>query len=261
MSENIKDNGAFEWCGYHWSSKMEGGRIIHPDYPHAWYSDSEDVAVRMRNGEMHLYYRENPKTIKFWDGRIFNPTIERAMLRTREHFDYGTFSIEAKISKGLNVGCACWLSGAGNWPPEIDVLEVFTTGGDYLCPFTNHFPWLGKSWRTTYNVHYNDKKIVHRHLGSKNVRVRHQPLDPTENWIKYECVWEPDKITFKANGVVTKTVCSKYARMLTENLKTPEKGYLMDFIIDVNVDDPKILKNRLDEPMKVRNFKYEPLNK
>jgi hypothetical protein len=35
----------------------------------------------------------------------------------------------------------------------------------------------------------------------------------------------------------------------------------MDFIIDVNVDDPKILKNRLDEPMKVRNFKYEPLNK
>ena len=60
---------------------------------------------------------------------------------------------------------------------------------------------------------------------------------------------------------MTKTVCSKYARMLTENLKTPEKGYLMDFIIDVNVDDPKILKNRLDEPMKVRNFKYEPLNK
>lgn len=253
------EKGLFNWCGYDWSCEMDGGRIIHSGYPHAWYSDSEDVLKRMSNGELHLYYRENPKEVKHWNGKVYHPTIERALIRTRQHFDYGTFSIEVKIPKGLNVGCACWLSGAGNWPPEIDVLEVFTTGGNYLQKFTNHFPWLGKSWRTTYNVHYNNRKMVHKHLGSKNVTKCDQPLDPTENWIKYECEWRPDKITFKANGVVTKTVSRKYANMLTNNLKDPQKGHLMDFIIDINVDDPEIRSNRLDTPLKVRNFKYIPL--
>lgn len=252
-------NNKFEWCGYTWSCEMDGGRIIHPTYPHAWYSDSENVITRMRNGELHLYYKENPKKVKYWDGRIFEPTIERALIRTRKHFDYGTFSIEAMIPKGLNVGCACWLSGAGNWPPEIDILEVFTYGGDYLQKWTNHFPWFGKSWRTTYNVHYNTDKLVHTHLGSENVRVKHQPLDPSENWIKYECEWLPNKITFKANGVVTKTICKSMTNKLTKNLKNPDKGYLMDFIIDINVDDPKQLHNRLDTPFKVRNFKYVPM--
>lgn len=256
----MAENTSFKWCGYNWSCQMDGGRIIHTKYPHAYYSDSENVLVRMRNGELHLYYAENPKEIKHWDGKIYNPTIERALIRTREHFDYGHFEIEAMIPKGLNVGCAFWLSGHGNWPPEIDILEVLTTGGSYLQKFTNHFPWIGKSWRTTYNVHYNNDKLLHQHLGSKNVRVKDQPLDPTENWIKYEVDWMPDKIVFKANGKVTKTVCKKYAQMLVNNLGKPEKGHLMDVIIDINVDDPEILKNKLETPFKVRNFKYIPLD-
>lgn len=247
------------WCGYDWSCKMDGGRIIHPSYPFAWYSDDEAVVTLMRNGELHFSYRENPKEVRYWDGREFSPYIERGIIRTRQHFSFGTFSIEAIMPKGINVCSALWLSGAGNWPPEIDFCESWSNNNNYLHKFTNHFPWFGKSWRTTYNVHYNDENIKHRHLGSKNVRVRHQPLDPTENWIKYECIWEPEKITFKANDVVTKVIKKKYAQKLIKNLKDPEKGYLMDVIIDVNVDDPKIIPNRLDSPLKVRNFKYEPL--
>lgn len=250
----------FRWCNYEWEDCMEGGRKIHSKEPHTWYSADENVLSRRRNGELHFYYRENPQQIKYWDGETYKPSIERALIRTTTPFDYGTFSIEAMIPKGLNVGCACWLSGDGNWPPEIDVLEVLTTGGSYLQKWTNHFPWFGKSWRTTYNVHYNDNKLVHRHFGSKNIRFKHQPLDPTENWIKYECEWLPDKITFKANGVVTKVIGKKHANMLTENIKKPEKGHLMDFIIDINVDDPKLIPNRLDTPFKVRNFMYEPID-
>lgn len=250
------ENNTFDWCGYAWTCGMEGGRIIHPDYPYAWYSNSENVITRMRNGELHLYYKTNPKDVKYWDGTIYHPTIERALIRTTNHFDYGRFSIEVMIPKGLNVGCACWLSGAGNWPPEIDILEVFPAGGDYLQNFTDHFPWIGKSWRTTYCVHYNNNRMVHKNLGSKNVRKYDQPLDPSENWIKYECDWLPDKIVFKANGVVIKRVSRRYAHMLTHNLANPRNGYLMDFIIDINVDDPEIRPNRLDTPLKVRNFRY-----
>ena len=262
---STEKTGELTWCGYHWTSKMEGGRIIHPKYPHAWYSSAEEVVTRMRNGELHLSYRKNPKTIHHWDGKTYEPTMERALIRTCEHFSYGTFSIEAIVPKGLNVGCACWLSGAANWPPEIDILETFTNKGEgYLCNRTNYFPWLCKSWRTTYNVHYNERKcfsnkLVNTHLGSKNIRLKDQPLDPSENWIKYECIWEPDKITFKVNDVVIKVVGKRYANMFTKNIRDPEKGFLLDFIIDVNVDDPKVTKTRLDTPLKVRNFRYEPL--
>lgn len=248
------------WCGYEWTCKMDGGRIIHPSYPHTWYSDDENVVTLMKNGELHFSYRENPRKVKYWDGRIFYPSIERGIIRTRHHFSFGVFSIEAMMPKGINLCSALWLSGAGNWPPEIDFCEAWSDDCNYLHNFTNHFPWFGKSWRTTYNVHYNDKKIKHKHLGSKNVTCKDQPLDPTENWIKYECIWEHDKITFKANDVVTKTVYKKYAKDLIHNLKDPEKGYLMDMIIDINVDDPKMTPNRLDSPLKVRNFKYEPLD-
>lgn len=251
--------GKINWCGYEWSNEMEGGRIIHTQYPHAWYGCDENVLTMTRNGELHLTYKENPIEIKHWDGKIYKPTIERALIRTTTPFDYGTFSIEAMCPKGLNLCCAFWLSGDGNWPPEIDILEAWSEDNNYSWRTTNHFPWILPSWRTTYNVHYNNKNIVHEHLGSKNVMKCDQPLDPTENWIKYECVWEPDKITFKANGVVTKTVSKKYAQMLVNNLKNPEKGHLMDVILDINIDDPKITPNRLNTPFKVRNFEYKPL--
>ena len=251
--------GKINWCGYEWTNEMEGGRIIHTSYPHAWYGCDENVITMMRNGELHLTYKETPIEIHHWDHKTYNPTIERALIRTTTPFDYGTFSIEAMCPKGLNLCCAFWLSGHGNWPPEIDILEAWSEDNNYSWRTTNHFPWILPSWRTTYNIHYNNKNMVHEHLGSKNVMKCDQPLDPTENWIKYECVWEPDKITFKANGVVTKTVSKKYAQMLVNNLKNPKNGHLMDVIIDINIDDPKMVKSNLETPFKVKNFEYKPL--
>ena len=54
----------FNWCNHSWKCEMEGGRIIHKEYPYYWYSNSENVAVRMENGEIHLYCKLNPKEVK-----------------------------------------------------------------------------------------------------------------------------------------------------------------------------------------------------
>lgn len=251
--------GKFNWCGYEWSEKMEGGRIIHPNHPYAYYSDDESVLVRMRNGELHLYYRENPKEIT-WNGKTYNPTYETALIRTTTPFDYGTFSIEAIMPKGFNLWCAFWLSGDGNWPPEIDICEAWSENNDYFHFLTSKFPWINPSWKTTTNVHYNDKNLNHKQLGPYSVSICDQGLEPDENWIKYECIWEPEKITFKANDVVTKTVGKKYSQMLVNNLKKPEKGHLMDVVIDITIEDPEKYKNEIITPFKVRNFKYTPLN-
>ena len=253
------EKDTFNWCGYDWSCKMEGGRIIHTKYPHAWYSDSDNVITRLRNGELHLYYKENPKEIKHWDGKTYHPTIERALIRTKQHFDYGHFEIEAKMAKGLNICCAFWLSGFGNWPPEIDIVESWSRDNGYYNKRSRKFPWFYSSWETTTNVHYNNKKLNHKHLGSKQMCCNTQPHDPVITWIKYECDWLPDSITFKAGGKVVQRVRKKYAHWLTQNLRNPEKGHLMDVIIDINVDDPAVIDNFLETPFKVRNFKYTPM--
>ncbi len=253
------EKDTFRWCGYDWSCKMEGGRIIHTSYPHAWYSDSDNVIARFRNGEMHLYYKENPKEIKHWDGKIYHPTIERAIIRTKQHFSFGHFEIEAKMPVGLNLCSAFWLSGAGNWPPEIDIFESWSSDTNYFHKRTRWFPWFYNNWDTTTNVHYNDKKIKHKHLGSKPIPCKKQKLDPTQEWIKYECDWLPDSIVFYVNGKVTRKVGKKYANWLINNLKDPEKGYLMDAIIDINIDDPMVVKSNLETPLKVRKFKYTPI--
>jgi hypothetical protein len=49
--------------------------------------------------------------------------------------------------------------------------------------------------------------------------------------------------------------------MLVNNLKNPEKGHLMDAILDINIDDPDVIPSELITPFMVRNFKYTPLNK
>ena len=248
----------FEWCGYTWDCKMEGGRIIHPLYPYNWLSDSDDVLTIDEKGEMTMTFRENPKDVTYWNGQTYHPTIERALIRSLESFDFGTFSLEAIMPKGYNVGANFWLSGDDNWPPEIDICEAWGENNDYFHIFTNYFPWIWPSWKTTTNVHYRDDELEHQHIKSKSVSYCKQKLNPTENWIKYECEWLPDKITFKANGKVTRTVGKKVSNMLINNLNTPEHGYRMDVIIDINPEDPTLVPLELISPFKVRNFKYIP---
>jgi len=206
-----------------------------------------------------MIYKVNPRDVKYWDGKIYHPVLERGLLRTDEAFDYGTFSVEAIMPKGLNTGASFWLSGNGNWPPEIDICEAWSKDDNYYQFFTTEFPWINPSWQTTTNVHYNDNDLIHRNIKSKNIPKCKQKLDPTENWIKYECIWEPEKITFKANGKTTRTVSKKISKMLTENLKTPSHGHMMDAIIDIYVADPHDVPNELYTPFRVRNFEYKPL--
>lgn len=253
------DNEIFKWCGYDWDCKMEGGRIIHPSDPYNWLSNSDDVVKRMRNGELHFYFRENKKEIKYWDGKTYNPNYERGLIRSLQHFDYGTFSLDMMMPAGLNMSCAFWLSGDGNWPPEIDICEAWADDTNYSRKIGRRFPWFYKSWDTTSNIHYNNKKLKHKQIHPHEVPKCKQPYDPTITWVTYECEWTPDKITFKANGKVTNVVRKSVSNALVNNLKKPENGHLMDVIIDVNMPDPDVYKVVLESPLKVKNFKYKPM--
>ena len=239
---------------------MDGGRIVHPEHPYYWYSNDENVVVRMKNGEIHLYCKYNPRDIKYYDGRIFHPTYEAATIRSIKAFDFGTFSCEMKMPKGKNLSASFWLTGAGNWPPEIDIEEGWTEEKDDWFRFIDQgFPWIKPSWRTTTNVVYRDEQMNQTHIGSRNVPYLKQPFEPDDWFIEYKCKWEPDRITFYANDKIVREVKGKICQQLTKNIKDPEKGFKMNVIFNVWCEDPEKYDIQQYTPLIIRNFKYTPI--
>lgn len=256
MSKN--DTDRLEWCGYTWKASMEGGRRIHPSYPWYWYS--MDCTEVDESGYLHIFSRYNPKEIKHWDGKIYKPTIEVGTLRTIESFEYGTFSAEILMPKGKWISSSFWLSGAGNWPPEIDIEEGWIEDkGTYYRTRTSYFPWFSKGWHTTNNVHYRNNNMKSTHTGSHDVPIKKQPNDPAEIFVEYKCIWEPDCIRFYTDGTLTRTIGKGVSRKMRTNLEHPEKGARMNVIFNVWTENPEVYDVSEETDMCVRNFKYEPL--
>lgn len=251
----------FKWCGYNWKCEMDGNRIIHPDYPWYWYSlDMIKPAFPSENDELSLYIMKNPKDVKYWDGKTYHPIYEVATMRSLEDFSYGTFSCEIKVPKGRNLSASFWLTGSGNWPPEIDIMEGFLdNSGNWFKCFEQYFPWIKLGWRTTTNMHYRDDQMNKTHIGSRNIPYLKQPFEPDDWFIEYKCVWKPDSITFYANDKVVRKVTGKECQQLTQNIKNPEKGFKVNVVFNVWVENPDEYKIEMNQPMYIRNFKYIPL--
>lgn len=247
-----------EWCGYNWKSSMDGGRIIHKKQPWQWYS-MENI-IRDKTDMLELFVNKNPREVKYWDGTIYNPEYEVSTIRSMEDFGYGIFSAEMMMPKGKNLSASFWLTGSENWPPEIDINETFIDNtGNIFKVFEKYFPWIKPGWTTTTNMHYRNEKMEKTHVGSRNISWFKQKLEPSENWIKYECIWEPNCITFKVNGKISRTIKGFECIQMRKNIENPEKGFRMNVIFNVWTEDP--VDHRIDivQPMMIRNFKYTQL--
>ena len=249
---------SFEWCGYNWKCEMEGGRLINPQYPWYWYS--LDTIRVCKDDILELYVKHNPREVKYWDGKIYNPVSEVSNMRSLEDFSYGIFSAEIMMPSGKNLSSSFWLSGSGNWPPEIDIEEGWTEeSNSWFRLFVSQFPYIKPSWKTTTNVHYLDKNLNKCYIGSRNIPFFLQTHNPADNFIEYKCVWKPDEIIFYANGKEVRRTGKEISNSLTKNLKDPEKGYKMNVIFNVWTETSNYNKIKMYTPMKIRNFKYEPL--
>jgi beta-glucanase (GH16 family) len=97
------------------------------------------------------------------------------------------------------------------------------------------------------------------HIGSRNVPYLKQSFAPDDFFVEYKCKWEPDKITFYVNDTVVREVTGYVCQQLTKNIENPEKGFKMNAIFNVWVENPDKYKIELTQPMYIRNFKYIPL--
>lgn len=249
------------WCNYEWESVMEGGRKIHPKNPYMWYS--EECVNIDSDGVAHLFIKHDPKDIVYCDEngcKTYHPTMATGLLRSVVPFDYGTFSASIKCPQGYNLWPSFWLSGDESWPPEIDIMEAWSKNNRYFRLLKPQFPYVFLHWNTTSNVHYNNDSMKHNDISSKGISVFKQCKNPTDNFIKYECIWEPDRIQIKANRRVVREVGKEISNMLTRNIKK-DASYVMDVIFNLWHEDPSAYKVKMIGEMQIKDFEYIPYKK
>lgn len=243
------------WCNYEWECCMEGGRIMDTSNP--WYWIDKDM-VSIEDDVLTLQLMYKPKKIIYNDVQHF-PIMACGTVRSVQDFGYGTFSADIKLPKGYGLWSSFWLSGEHNWPPEIDICESYCDDNSYFNWFTNYFPYLNPSWKTTNNIHYLNKG--HKVSGSKNISIFKQFKDPSDVFVNYKVEWFPTMIRFYINNKLVRVVDNNIPRDLVNNLNYPDKGYNMDVIFNTWCKDPNYNVVCMTTSMQVKNFIYKPLLK
>jgi beta-glucanase (GH16 family) len=169
-----------------WGVGQPWGRF-HGQFPHQYYGDTE---VFTQNGILHLQNRFAPHVFTQADTQLTIP-YGTGLINTwgSKNFTFGYFAIRSKNPTGPATWPAFWLTGKNNWPPEIDIFEMYGgCNGD-------------KIHDQTMTLHFG--KIENQ---TKTLWVKKMPLpDNTDSEFHiYSCLWEPGKVSFYTDGVEIK---------------------------------------------------------
>ncbi len=141
-----------------------------------WYLPDE---ILVENGMLRLRARPNP--VKASDGNTYPYTSGMVSSHGKFSITYGYFEIRARMPKGKGLWPAFWLLPQdGEWPPEIDVLEL-------LCQDT-HTVYTTLHYKTTDNPHLSSGSSIQAEA------------DLSADFHRYGVNWTPDAITWYLDG-------------------------------------------------------------
>jgi beta-glucanase (GH16 family) len=169
-----------------WGISQPWGRF-HGQYPHQYYGDSE---IFVSNGILHLQNRYAPKQFPYADSILTIP-YGTGLIHTfhSRSFIHGYFAIRSKNPSGPATWPAFWLTGKNNWPPEIDILEMYgKCGGDDIH-------------EQTMTVHFGKIENQTKTSITKTVQL---PENTDSSFHIYSCLWNSNKISFFTDGVLLK---------------------------------------------------------
>jgi beta-glucanase (GH16 family) len=107
------------------------------------------------------------------------------------NFTHGFFAIRSKNPTGPATWPAWWLTGKNNWPPEIDIFEMYGKA-------------TGDAVNTqTMTVHTGKVETHTKQMMMKKLRVSE---DTDSLFHIYACLWTPKKINFYTDGVIVKSI-------------------------------------------------------
>ena len=181
-----------------WRTGHPWGRNVHPDWQWKWWPHKSELTTypTVRTGEngLELDLKNFPRIFRRVDLpewqrggaqlREWKATYAMGCISSKETYKFGWFEAEIKIPKGRGQWAAFWLSGAKNWPPEIDIFETYYNDNNLWVKPNVHFGNAG-TWRD----------------GKKDMGQPLIPLKmPADRWIKYAVDWTPDWIRFYYDG-------------------------------------------------------------
>jgi len=172
-----------------WSKGQPWGSY-HPDFLHQYYGTEQ---IFVKDGLLHLLNDHAPKT--FYKNATDSITIPygTGLINSlnQKCFQYGYFAIRSKNPQGPATWPAFWLTGKNNWPPEIDIFEMYGKEN-------------GKTiHKQTMTIHAGKVENRTKKMIVKKVQL---PKNTDTEFHIYACLWEPKKITFYTDGVKVKTV-------------------------------------------------------
>lgn len=161
----------------------QGWGEFHPDYNY-WF-DPDGIKVSQDGNTVTLFITNNEKYDKLYGA---------GQLASVDSYLYGVFEWEYTLPIGKNIWPALWLTGRDNWPPEIDVMEGWTSGHGM------------HKYRTDYrrNLVFNDIQ-PRLHFGTVDNHMSHAKkvlgmnytwrcLQKPYNFNSCKLLWTPDVI-------------------------------------------------------------------
>jgi beta-glucanase (GH16 family) len=196
FSEEFNGNSldASVWnTAYPWNAANGGTNLSNKEeqwYINSNYGPTAALAAdtyQVKDGMLHIKAQPTPSGYKqHVDG--YNYTS--GMITTHDKFEqtYGYFEMRADIPSGKGMWPAFWLLQPGNWPPEIDIMEVIGSRPDHLETFvhysdgghqrqgnTTYYPGLSDGFQT-YGVNWQADTITW-YLNGKEVFKVNTPAD------------------------------------------------------------------------------------
>jgi len=170
--------------------------VIHPKGPHQYYDKD---SVHVTDEGLILDQKYKPKEIEHWDGTKYHPDYAVGLVSSKQSFGYGWYEFEAQLPTGRGLWPAIWMASFDSWPPEIDLLEGYTTNSKRY----NIFPFFFKR-RVKTNVYYRESPD----FPVKNVKGKSHWMwkDPSNYFLNYACHWEKDFIRFYYDGNLVRTI-------------------------------------------------------
>ena len=184
------DYKELSWKGYNWITSERWGEI-HPDRPWAYYSPN-CVSINS-DGDLVLDVKPNSdkKSFIIEGGKVIPQSQIGLVSSTKDNpmFKYGDYYWVAKLPKGKHLWPALWMWSWDSWPPEIDVMEAWTTcNGNYRGFF---------NYDITSNIHYTKEDF------NKSVKYDFLKIglkDPSQDFNTYMLRWLPEKLQFFYNN-------------------------------------------------------------
>jgi beta-glucanase (GH16 family) len=172
-----------------WSKGQPWGNY-HPDFHHQYYGPNQ---VFVKDGLLHLLNEYQPTTFNKNTKDSITIPYGTGLINSlnQKCFKYGYFAIRSKNPIGPATWPAFWLTGQKNWPPEIDIFEMYGKNN-------------GKRiHRQTMTIHMGKTETHTKRMIVKSINL---PKDTDQKFHIYACHWEPKKITFYTDGIKVKTI-------------------------------------------------------